>query len=51
MSNLIKRFKEDLQLVHIHSGKGAMDRTIPLPKITLLTLRKFPNRKTNQPGI
>lgn len=28
-------------LVHIHTGKGAMDRMVPLPKITLLTLRKY----------
>jgi integrase len=31
----------DRGLVHIHAGKGAMDRMIPLPKITLLTLRKY----------
>jgi len=28
-------------LVHIHAGKGALDRMVPLPKITLLTLRKY----------
>ena len=28
-------------LVHIHGGKGALDRTVPLPKITLLALRKY----------
>ena len=28
-------------LVHIHAGKGALDRTVPLPKVTLLTLRKY----------
>ncbi|MFO8085380.1 MAG: tyrosine-type recombinase/integrase [Desulfobacterales bacterium] len=28
-------------LVHIHTGKGAMHRMVPLPKITLLTLRKY----------
>ncbi len=31
----------DRGLVHIHRGKGAMDRTVPLPQITLLTLRKY----------
>jgi len=31
----------DRGLVHIHAGKGAMERMIPLPKITLLTLRKY----------
>jgi len=29
------------ELVHIHSGKGAMDRVVPLPGITLMTLRKY----------
>jgi integrase/recombinase XerD len=28
-------------LVHIHAGKGALDRVVPLPKITLETLRKY----------
>jgi len=28
-------------LVHIHGGKGALDRMVPLPKITLETLRKY----------
>ena len=28
-------------LVHIHAGKGALDRMVPLPKITLETLRKY----------
>jgi integrase/recombinase XerD len=31
----------DRGLVHIHAGKGALDRMVPLPKITLLTLRKY----------
>ena len=31
----------DRGLVHIHGGKGALDRTVPLPKITLLALRKY----------
>ena len=28
-------------LVHIHAGKGALDRMVPLPKITLVTLRRY----------
>ena len=28
-------------LVHVHSGKGARDRVVPLPLITLLTLREY----------
>ncbi|MGA1871857.1 MAG: tyrosine-type recombinase/integrase [bacterium] len=31
----------DRGLVHIHAGKGAQDRTVPLPKITLESLRKY----------
>jgi site-specific recombinase XerD len=31
----------DRGLVHIHAGKGALDRMVPLPKITLSTLRKY----------
>ena len=31
----------DRGLVHIHAGKGALDRMLPLPKITLQTLRKY----------
>ena len=31
----------DRGLVHIHGGKGALDRMVPLPKITLETLRKY----------
>jgi integrase/recombinase XerD len=31
----------DRGLVHIHAGKGALDRVVPLPKITLETLRKY----------
>ncbi len=37
----VKDILSDRGLVHIHCGKGAMDRTVPLPKITLLTLRKY----------
>lgn len=28
-------------MVHIHAGKGALDRIVPLPSITLLKLRKY----------
>lgn len=28
-------------LVHVHAGKGAKDRMVPLPKITLESLRKY----------
>ena len=31
----------DRGLVHIRGGKGGMDRTVPLPKITLLALRGY----------
>jgi len=31
----------DRGLVHIHGGKGAMDRMVPLPNITLSTLREY----------
>ncbi len=29
------------ELVHVHLGKGARDRVVPLPKITLLTMREY----------
>lgn len=28
-------------MVHVHSGKGARDRVVPLPQITLMTLREY----------
>ena len=28
-------------LVHVHLGKGSRDRVVPLPRITLLTLREY----------
>jgi integrase/recombinase XerD len=31
----------DRGLVHIHGGKGGLDRTVPLPKITLSALREY----------
>ncbi|WP_456072999.1 tyrosine-type recombinase/integrase [Desulfobacula phenolica] len=37
----VKDILSDMGLVHIHGGKDALDRTVPLPKITLLTLRKY----------
>jgi site-specific recombinase XerD len=37
----VKDILSDRGLVHIHAGKGALDRMIPLPKITLLTLREY----------
>ena len=36
-----KDILSDRGLVHIHAGKGALDRMVPLPKITLFTLRKY----------
>jgi len=36
-----KDILSDRGLVHIHAGKGALDRMVPLPKITLLTLRTY----------
>ena len=37
----VRDILSDRGLVHIHGGKGALDRMVPLPKITLLTLRKY----------
>ncbi len=37
----VKDILSDRKLVHIHAGKGALDRTVPLPEITLLALRKY----------
>ena len=37
----VKDILSDRGLVHIHAGKGALDRMVPLPKITLFTLRKY----------
>ena len=37
----VKDILSERGLVHIHGGKGALDRMVPLPKITLLTLRKY----------
>jgi site-specific recombinase XerD len=37
----VKDILSDRGLVHIHAGKGALDRMVPLPKITLLVLRKY----------
>lgn len=37
----VRDILSDRGLVHIHAGKGALDRMVPLPKITLLTLRKY----------
>jgi integrase/recombinase XerD len=37
----VKDILSDRGLVHIHAGKGALDRMVPLPNITLLTLRKY----------
>ena len=31
----------DRRLVHIRGGKGGLDRTVPLPKITLTALREY----------
>ena len=37
----VKDILSDRGLVHIHAGKGALDRMVPLPKITLLALREY----------
>jgi integrase len=37
----VKDILSDRGLVHIHGGKGSRDRTVPLPKITLLALREY----------
>ena len=37
----VKDILSDRGLVHIHGGKGSRDRTVPLPKITLLSLRNY----------
>ena len=37
----VRDILSDRGLVHIHQGKGALDRMVPLPKITLSTLRKY----------
>jgi len=37
----VRDILSDRGLVHIHTGKGALDRMVPLPKITLLTLRNY----------
>ena len=37
----VRDILSDRALVHIHAGKGALDRMVPLPKITLVTLRRY----------
>lgn len=37
----VRDILSDRGLVHIHAGKGALDRMVPLPKITLVTLRRY----------
>ena len=37
----VKDILSDRGLVHIHGGKGRMDRTVPLPNITLTALREY----------
>lgn len=37
----VKDILSDRGVVHIHGGKGALDRMVPLPNITLLTLRNY----------
>ena len=37
----VRDILSDRGLVHIHAGKGALDRMVPLPKITLEGLRKY----------
>ena len=38
----------DRGLVHVHRGKGAKDRYVPLPASTLDLLRKFPGHASTQ---
>jgi integrase/recombinase XerD len=37
----VRDILSDRGLIHIHAGKGALDRMVPLPKITLVALRKY----------
>ncbi len=37
----VKDILTERGMVHVHLGKGSMDRLIPLPKMTLETLRKY----------
>jgi integrase/recombinase XerD len=37
----VRDILSDRGLVHIHGGKGALDRMVPLPNITLLALRQY----------
>jgi integrase/recombinase XerD len=37
----VRDILSDRGLVHIHAGKGALDRMVPLPEITLSALRKY----------
>jgi site-specific recombinase XerD len=37
----VRDILSDRGLVHIHRGKGGMDRTVPLPAITLTALREY----------
>ena len=47
----VKDILSDWGVVHIHCGKGARDRMVPLPKITLLTLRKYYKTHLNRKWI
>jgi integrase/recombinase XerD len=37
----VRDILSDRGLVHIHGGKGALDRMVPLPKVTLTALREY----------
>lgn len=37
----VRDILSDRGLVHIHAGKGGMDRVVPLPKVTLAKLREY----------
>jgi integrase/recombinase XerD len=37
----VRDILSDRGLVHIHAGKGSMDRMVPLPKVTLTALREY----------
>ena len=37
----VRDILSDRSLVHVHLGKGSMDRMVPLPKVTLAHLRKY----------
>ena len=47
----VRDILSDRGLVHIHGGKGGMDRTVPLPDITLTALREYYKTHLNRKWI